>query len=278
MIAYNSSFGIMVTKTKRVRLPILVFLGAYSMLNPQGSIAASSRNIIFGYIKDASPVSTGNGSDFPSGYCGDLAQYLDRNGFPVISRQEQTYAQRFRAFKDFKALDEKKLSVIVDKQPAVECGPHSITASRRNELKYLSKVKDITAKFSNPFFVSSMKLLVKNDKIHDLYKHPEKLSIGAPKSTTNNQVVRITYPNTKIKDIENRSDAVYQLGKGLIDAYSGDEILLIQMMKENGFTGQFSIEPKLYGYTHEEYGIIVYNNEDLLQAVNTWIASDEGQT
>lgn len=267
----------MSTRIKGVHLIFLFFFGAYTILNPKDSAASPSQSIVFGYIKDASPVSSGNGSSFPSGYCGELAKYLDRNGYPVIARHEQTYAQRFKAFEDFKALDEKKISVVANKQPAVECGPHSITSLREDELKTLSIAKDITAKFTNPFFVSSMKLLIKKDKLQDLKTSPSQLKIGAPKSTTNNQAIRAIYPNTVIGDIESRSDAVYQLGRGLIDAYSGDEVLLIQMMKENGFSDQFSIEPKLYGFTHEEYGIVVYNSDELLQAINKWIASDEGQ-
>jgi ABC-type amino acid transport substrate-binding protein len=259
------------------QLIVFFFLGANLTLSPPGSKASPSQDIIFGYIKDASPVSSGNGSNFPSGFCGELAEYLDSHGFPVISRLEQTYGQRFSAFRDFKVLDLKENPVVANKQPAVECGPHSITASRKQELRDLSTANEITAEFSKPFFASSMKLLIRKDKIRDLNYNPEVIRIGAPKSTTNNQAIRVIYPNTAIEVMGSRSDGVLGLRRRSIDAYSGDEVLLIQMMKENGFSDEFSIEPKLYGFTHEEYGIVVYNSSDLLQAVNTWISSNEGQ-
>jgi hypothetical protein len=47
-------------------------------------------------------------------------------------------------------------------------------------------------------------------------------------------------------------------------------------MKENNLNSRFSLEPKLYGLTREEYGIVVYNGENgLLDRVNQWILNKD---
>ncbi|RCJ35618.1 hypothetical protein A6769_18395 [Nostoc punctiforme NIES-2108] len=73
------------------------------------------------------------------------------------------------------------------------------------------------------------------------------------------------------------SDPAVELNS--IDAYISDEILLPSILKEleTNSKDSYSIEPKAYGFTNESYGVVVYDNETLLDRVNTWIKSPEGQ-
>lgn len=111
-----------------------------------------------------------------------------------------------------------------------------------------------------------------------LYSNPDELTIGVQGATTNNQVIGKIFPTANIETVVDRPDAVNRLttsdAKRKIDAYTGDEVILIDLMKENQLSDRFLIEPKPYGYTREEYGIVVYNDKDLLNSVNNWINED----
>jgi hypothetical protein len=133
--------------------------------------------------------------------------------------------------------------------------------------------------FSNPFFTTSTKILVNKKKLADLYKNPGDLTIGVQGATTN-QVIEKIFPTASIVTVKSRADAVDRLttsdASRRIDAYTGDEVILIDLMKENtkSLGDGFLIEPKLYGYTREQYGIVVYNDKDLRDSVNNWIDGD----
>lgn len=239
----------------------------------------SAQKIIFGYIDDAPPVSSMGNYKALTGYCSELATYLNKNGFSIIEWKPQKYDQRFKAFQDldFKDLNRKGLSITANKQPAIECGPHSKTQKRIYELSELAKAYQIRIDFSNIFYVTSLKLLINKDKVQELYDDPRDLRIGAPESTTNNEAIRNIYPNSTIISTD-RSSAIPMLKSGTIDAYAGDEVILLQMLNDRNYnlSSSFSVEPKLYGFTREEYGVVVYNGENgLLDRVNQWILNKD---
>ncbi len=227
--------------------------------------------IIFGYIEDAPPVSIKSGA-IVSGYCNQLATYLGQQGLQLELVPMQ-FSQRFRAFETIRD------SVIQEKQPAIECGPSTKTIQREKDLEKLNEEKDVTSRFSNIFFTTSAKLLIQKSKLRDLNEHPENLKIGVLGSTTT-QVIGQIYPTSNIRSVEDRTDAIGQLVQGGqnggIDAYASDEILLMGIRNDNEFTKrkEFVIEPKLYGFTREEYGVVIYNDDSLRDKINDWINGD----
>ena len=262
-----------------VKVASFLFVVPLVLFSP-GSVAAlrPSRTVEFGYIKDAAPVSHYNlGLE---GYCKKLKEYIEDKGWNVGPRIIE-YADRFTAFKRF---DDSR--VIPDKAAGIECGPSTITAKRIKDLAALKTSQDVDAKFSRPFFVTSTKLLVKKDKVSALFdrnpsEQPLHLSIGALGSTTNQLGVRAVFPNVDVVHIKDREDAIEKLISAStdgIDAYAGDEVLLISLLheKRDDLGREFTIEPKLFGLTREEYGIVVYNSDELLQVIdNGWIGKDD---
>ena len=241
-----------------------------SILGTSSSIAAPTKRLVFAYIKDAPPVSFENNNSILDGYCGSLRTYLTNQGWD-IEDTSITYPERF------KMLASKRLDITANLLPAIECGPSTITKERKKELSSLGR-RDM-AWFSNPFFTTSTKILVNKKRLADLYKIPGILTIGVQGATTN-QVIGKIFPTASIVTVKSRADAVDRLTTSdagrRIDAYTGDEVILIALMKENtkNLGDRFLIEPKLYGYTHEQYGIVVYNDKDLRDSVNNWIDGD----
>jgi ABC-type amino acid transport substrate-binding protein len=240
------------------------------ILDASSSIAASTKKLVFAYIKDAPPVSFENRNSILDGYCGNLRSYLTNQGWN-IEDISITYPERF------KMLASKRLDITASLLPAIECGPSTITKQRKDQLSSLARGD--MAWFSNPFFTTSTKILVNKKKLADLYKNPGDLTIGVQGATTN-QVIEKIFPTASIVTVKSRADAVDRLttsdASRRIDAYTGDEVILIDLMKENtkSLGDGFLIEPKLYGYTREQYGIVVYNDKDLRDSVNNWIDGD----
>jgi ABC-type amino acid transport substrate-binding protein len=256
------------------RLSILTTTGCTILfiLDASSSIAMpAKKQLVFAYIKDAPPVSFENRNSILDGYCGNLRSYLTNQGWNIEDISIE-YPERF------KMLATKRLEITANQLPAIECGPSTITTQREKQLSSLAGGDK--AWFSNPFLTTSTKILVNKKSLNNLYKNPGVLTIGVQGATTNNEVIGKILHTARIEPIANRRDAVDRLttsdASRRIDGYTGDEVILIDLMKENtkSLGDGFLIEPKFYGYTHEEYGIVVYNDKDLLDTVNNWIDVD----
>ena len=232
------------------------------------AIATPTKSLVFAYTKDARPVSFENNYGMLSGYCGSLRSYLEKKGYNIEDVPIK-YPERF------KMLETIRPDVSRSLLPAIECGPSTITNDRKNQLLRLG-IGD-KGWFSNPFFATSTKLIINREKVGKLYSNPDELTIGVQGATTNNQVIGKVFPTATIETVVDREDAVKRLtasDANRIDAYTGDEVILIDLMKEDQLKNRFLIEPKLHGFTREEYGIVVYNDKHLLGLVNNWISED----
>lgn len=259
-------------KSKRANF-LLTLIGKTCVLSltfsSSNSFALPTRNLPFAYIKDAPPVSSENRNGILEGFCGSLRSYLINEGW-TVEDIIITYPERF------KVLASKRPDIYINSLPAVECGPSTITRQRKDELLALGNGN--TGSFSDPFFKTSTKLLINKEKLEKLYQGSNDLDIGVQGYTTNNQVIGKIFPSARIVTVKDRRDAVDRLTtrdmEKHIDAYTGDEVILIDLLKENNLGDRFSIEPKLYGYTQEPYGVVVYNDKELLNSVNSFINRD----
>jgi ABC-type amino acid transport substrate-binding protein len=242
---------------------------ALFVLDASISIAAPTKKLIFAYIKDAPPISFENQNSILAGYCGSLRSYLENEKWN-IEVVTITYRERFNM------LTERRPAVSANGSPAIECGPNTITRERITRLSLLGGGNK--GWFSKPFYTTSLKLLINKKKVGKLYNDLARLTIGVEGATTNSQVIGKIFPTATIDTVIDRRDAVDRLttsdAKRQIDAYTGGEELLIGLMKENSLSDGFLIEPKLHGYTREQYGIVVYNDTDLRDSVNNWIDGD----
>jgi ABC-type amino acid transport substrate-binding protein len=270
--------------------------------NPDESLEDQDleNQLIFGYIPDAPPVSSRGSLGGIGGYCGRLRDYLqdvgNSNGFEVKT-EVLDYDQRFQAFEG-----------IVDgfnqESQGVECGPSTKTRDRELSLEQNGGF------FSDTFFTTSTKLLIRKDKVTQLTEDPSLIKIGVIGGTsgvnaeefreqlsssnlsasaldsvinefisqvTTTQVISQIYPTARVIDVTDRADAINKLEGGEIDAYASDEVILVGIKndkQEFPNSDAFTIEPKIYGLTREEYGIVVYNNPQLLSDINNWIDGD----
>ena len=230
--------------------------------------------IVFAYQTDAAPVSSYNGRSI-QGFCGDLFQALEQQGYAFSQVKPLDVAERFEKFAES-----------LKGQVGIQCGPDSKTRERSQHL--IAKHTKYSGIFSDVFAITSTKLLIRNTKLGELEQNPEKLRIGLikPQAITNSLIYQV-YPNAIIVPLNDRAEAIKRLSLtstdiNAIDAYTSDEILLYSILTEdlrdpNQY--KYSIQPKLYGYSREEYVITVYNSSpDVMLSINTWLKSDAGKS
>lgn len=263
---------------KRHMLGMIILGSSFST-----SLPAAENNVLFGYSMDGWPVSASRIVQGEiagvQGFCANLWNHLERNGYQ-LEGQELRFDTRFVAFA--KGLNGRA---------GIECGPSSLTPERRVLLQPTDgKFKGV---FSQPFAVTSTKLLMRNTKLDTFYTDPAPIRIGVLQVTGNVLPVTTTaliaqvFPSAQIKPLGSRKEAVERLLKSAvaddaIDAYASDEILLRGILDNPNeiplaVRDQYSIDPPLSGFSREEYAIVVYNAPDLLGKVNAWLDSDAGR-
>jgi ABC-type amino acid transport substrate-binding protein len=261
-----------------------------SIMLLQSSYALASGKLIFAYSQDAPPISRTGDFGGIEGFCKDLLDFLESKEKWQIKKIPITYIQRF---KGLPKPDNDSESMLIDKMPAIECGPNSINSQRAWDLTHLENGN--IGRFSNPFFVTQSKLIINKNNLRTFFdntsplasetlirsntKTPEPLVtdpliVGVQSDTTNNAVIRKILPFAMVKKVENRDDAIKKLAENDIHAYFGDEAILRELIKHSDLNGNFVMVPRLNGFTQENYGIVVYNDDDLLSVVNDWIKED----
>lgn len=260
-------------------LVLAVVMGGLS-----ANLALAGGALVFGYNPDSSPVSSSeiirnSKTGDILGYCGKLAEFLRGNGY-TLEPSELHFEERFVPF-----------AVKLKGKPGIQCGPDSITRQRMEVLDTLGNGS--IAEFSTPFALTSTKLLIRQDKLEMLYTQPGKLRIGLLEDPTQpiaitTSLIKSVYPMAHAIRQANRAEAIKHLllpadQPMAIDAYASDEIILADMLMHDIHTiaparqVDFVIAPTLYGYSREEYAVVVYNSPELLKEVNGWVVSDKGK-
>ncbi len=245
------------------------------------SLPLSAGELVFGYSLDGSPVSypeviQGNKTGNVLGFCGELLDYLATEGY-ALSVRELAFDQRFDVFA--RSLQGK---------PGIQCGPSSKTRSREQALT--ATPEQFTGAFSKVFSVTSSKLLIRKSRLPVLLDHPENLLIGVLKAgegmvPVTTALVEEVFPTSQFAGLPSRTAAVQRLleeeGSPLaIDAYASDELVLDSLLNRDippEKRAEYVLEPPLYGFSREEYVLVVYNAAPLLDVVNTWLDSPQGQ-
>ncbi|MBL8481002.1 MAG: hypothetical protein JNJ60_02310 [Rhodocyclaceae bacterium] len=257
-------------------------LALWLILAASAAGGAASAELVFGYSVDGAPVSSpkvvqGRKSDDEiAGFCNEVLDFLRREGY-ALTLQELNFDERFGVFARSLA-----------GRAGVQCGPSSKTRGRERAL--VSPADGYAGEFSQPFFVTTAKLLVRKNRVDALYAHPESLRIGllkprasGPPVTTS--LIESVFPNAIIVGLPDRAQAVRKLpldeqDPAAIDAFASDEIMLAEMLRADIEPRQhdmYAIEPPLSGFSREEYVLVIYNLPELTGKLNAWLATPQAQ-
>lgn len=236
--------------------------------------AATADDIVFGYSVDGSPVSSF--SNGVIGFCGSVYQFLSsREKGHTLTLRPLNVDERFEVFA--KTLKGKA---------GIQCGPSSFTYARQQAL--ISPDGTFKGEFTDVFFMTSTKLLIRKDKVAALYANAAlgtvKIGILPPPpgksaaSPVTSATIKGLFPHAEFVSLTDKADAVARLEAGMIDAYASDAILLADMQRHNLQKGleRYSIEPPLSNLP-ESYVLAVYNAPGLSDELNDWMQTADGQ-
>ncbi len=249
----------------------------------------STEALHFGYTRNLYPVSSYTNEPIKEldGYCGDLFKHLKAEKFNV-EPIEVSLTERFK-------------SVVNGKKLAVVCGANTITSER------IKQVNSQGGTFSEPFFSTGAKLLMKKKNIHYFYPRSpyeelplQSQKIGVIKNTTTIEAIQTIFrtrclkitkdcPSSEItkgwnppvlQGFDDRTQAFEALQNDQIIAYASDELYLKGILRYKKQSGEYLLgNPQEYIIvphhllTHENIALIIYN-QDLVFPINSWIKNE----
>lgn len=210
-----------------------------------------------GYILDEAPFSSRKPNEAPAGYaidlCGKVADEIE-HVVPKLKRDyvEMTLANGFDAVKDG--------------QVDLLCGAITVNLDRR-------EIVD----FSQPIFLTGASALLRKDSpdylqslfldkpaVRAVSQHLASTSvIGVRASTTTGVILReaqsIEASKTRIADFDTHEDGLKALEDRKIDAYFGDQVLLMSLAKRAHNPTSLEVGDRLF--THEPYAIALRRDD-----------------
>jgi ABC-type amino acid transport substrate-binding protein len=246
---------------------------AFPLLGAKAVESPPAASLTFGYSKDGSPVSSVYNSIDVVGFCQAVQGYLNKKGYQ-LDVQELDVNKRFENF----ASDLKG-------KAGIQCGPSSQTYERQQKV---NRVENTTSEFTQVFFTTTTKILIRKDKIDALYNPTlggVKIGVIKGKSTKPDEPALASVTSSSIKGLfplaefiplEHKADAIARLEAGTIDAFASDALLLVDIQNHNlqhGGVG-YSIEPPM-GVLPESYVLVTYNAKGLASELNDWLKNSE---
>ena len=208
-------------------------------------------------VREDSPL-FGFGSE-KAGYCTDFANSLAENLSQQLGKTIKTEL--------VKSTTQNRWNLVKDGTVHLECGPNTIAPDREQEYGI---------KFSQPFFVTATQVFTRIDSTEESLKSG---TIGIIKGTTNEQEIRLLYPDKQINDsFTSRSQGINAVQLQEIKGFASDGILL------EGTASVLEINPNKYTLVTPligniplcaAYGMILPEGEKNSQwhdTVNSWIA------
>lgn len=279
----------------------IFFISIYTYVSPINTVTAVETNfaqlvaqapveLVFAYVEDSPPISGSSSSQHGvvelTGYCKSLFRYLaDEKSYSVIPVAIE-HGERFQGLtkaETFNSDDEDIATKVASGTFAIECGPNSKNRIRETVLQ------KVGGTFSETFFTTSTKLLMRKEKIRKLRNDHSNFRIGvfssgeeacpirATDQVVTTQVICDIFPTATVIPVSDRKDAIQKLEDDVIDAYTSDEVLLKSIKKDSLDSWKYAIEPSFSDLTREEYGLVLYNSTSVeTTAINNWILG-EGQ-
>ncbi|GAB2765750.1 glutamate ABC transporter substrate-binding protein [Nocardioides salsibiostraticola] len=152
-----------------------------------------------------------------------------------------------------------------DRIPVLQSGEVDLVV--RNMTINCSRWEDIA--FSNEYYRSGQKVLVRKDLADDGVDSPEELAglrVCAPANTTSLDNIRTASPEAVLVPAANHTGCLVKLQQGEIDAITGDDTVLAGLAAQD----PYAVVPPQQAFTEEPYGIGANSADvDLVRFLNS---------
>lgn len=216
-----------------------------------------SGEIVIGHRQDARPFSFVESGKTPTGYTIDLCTR-------IVEGIKSELGMANLSIKYVPVTAENRFEKVADGSVDLECGNSTIT---------LTRMADVD--FSNMIFITGASMLVRPDEqisgINDLAGK----SVAVVEGTTTQQELQDRLKagsiDAKVVPVKDHADGLKALLDKQVDAYAGDQIVLIGMAKNAPDQSKLALVRELFSY--EPYGIALRRNDsDLRLAANRVLA------
>ncbi len=167
---------------------------------------------------------------------------------------------------------QNRFDLVMDDKVDISCGPTTFTWNRE---KYVD--------FSLSYFVTGTQFLVKKGTKLDSLKDLRSLRIGFERNTTTENVLKVLDTRLNLVPVISRSDGLYRLQRGKIDAYASDGILLEALKQKATKPDTWEIIPPDDLINRESYACMLPENDSkwrdfvnysILRAIQGYLIED----
>ncbi len=220
--------------------------------------------LIFGVRSDSYPISYKD-NDSWRGFCVEFAGILkdelgklegiNQNSIKIVYKDIST-----------EEIQEKRFDLLRNKKIDIECGPNSIPGKVSDDNFFHPRYKNII--FSQPFFVTGTRLLIKKDQRDKVNQNPlfEGEPIGVIKNTTTYSVLKNVYRLAYLKppDPPTRKNGIEYLKQESVIAYATDSLILEAELERKKYLDNpdnYYLYPENNFLSIELYGLAFHDSE-----------------
>ncbi|MGF1639675.1 MAG: amino acid ABC transporter substrate-binding protein [Rhodospirillales bacterium] len=229
--------------------PAAEFTGTLKAIKDRGAI-------VVGHREESRPFSFVDGGA-PAGYSIDLCNR-------VVQSVKQTLGLADLEVQYVPLTAPERMTAVGGGKVDLECGNSTITLARMREVD-----------FSNMIFITGASLLIKADSgingVGDLGGKAVGVAAGTTTEGALQAKLKQALVDAKVVTVKDHDEGLAKLESGAIDAYAGDQIVLIGLGRNATDPGKLMLAPELF--TYEPYGLMVRRNDaDFRLVVNATLA------
>jgi ABC-type amino acid transport substrate-binding protein len=216
-----------------------------------------SGTIVIGHRAESRPFSFVDGDGKPAGYTIDLCRR-------VVEEVKRTLGVADLKV-EYVGLDAaERISAVTGGKVDIECGNSTIT---------LSRMEDVD--FSNMIFITGASLLIKVGSgingVGDLDGKTVGVTVGTTTEKALEAKLKQVLVDAKVVKVKDHQEGIDMLEAGALDAYAGDQIVLIGLGRNVADPAKLALAPELF--TYEPYGLMVRRDDaDFRLVVNRALA------
>ena len=228
-------------------LVALVAIGPATAAELTGTLKKikDSGTIVIGHRDESPPFSFIDANGKPAGYSIDLCNR-------VVQSVKQTLGLADLKVQYVPLAAADRIAAVAGGKVDIECGNSTIT---------LSRLEDVD--FSNMTFITGASLLVKADSgingVGDLSGKTVGVSAGTTTERALEAKLKQAMVEAKVVKVKDHNEGIAMLESGEIDAYAGDQIVLIGLGRNVADPKTLALTPELF--TYEPYGLMVRRDD-----------------
>jgi ABC-type amino acid transport substrate-binding protein len=228
-------------------LVALVAIGPATAAELTGTLKKikDSGTIVIGHRDESPPFSFIDANGKPAGYSIDLCNR-------VVQSVKQTLGLADLKVQYVPLAAADRIAAVAGGKVDIECGNSTIT---------LSRLEDVD--FSNMTFITGASLLVKADSgingVGDLSGKTVGVSAGTTTEKALEAKLKQAMVEAKVVKVKDHNEGIAMLESGEIDAYAGDQIVLIGLGRNVADPKTLALTPELF--TYEPYGLMVRRDD-----------------